>query len=74
MMKKSYIKPEMNARWFGDRIVTAGTGAGDTTASVAVGVTAAQDLTNQFHNYMIQKGTTGTISTVKLESIIGYQQ
>ncbi len=66
-MKKNYIKPEMIARRFKDRI-TADAGS---TASAA-GFTAAQDLTNQAQNIMIKSGVTGTISTVKLESIMGY--
>ncbi|MGN1116267.1 MAG: hypothetical protein ACI4TH_06855 [Candidatus Ornithomonoglobus sp.] len=65
IMRKKYETPIMDARWFRDKIVT----EGQTTGSV----TAAQDLTNQAQNYMIRKSvSTGTVSTVKLESIIGY--
>ncbi|MGM9936348.1 MAG: hypothetical protein ACI38A_03300 [Candidatus Ornithomonoglobus sp.] len=64
-MRKKYETPIMDARWFRNKIVTGGTAS----------VTAAQDLTNQAQNYMIRKGiSTGTVSTVKLENIIGYDQ
>ncbi|MGN0164091.1 MAG: hypothetical protein ACI4EA_11025 [Candidatus Ornithomonoglobus sp.] len=62
-MRKKYETPIMDVSCFRDEIVT---GAG-------ASVTAAQDLTNQAQSYMIIKSLSGgTVSTVKLETIMGY--
>ncbi|MGN0183166.1 MAG: hypothetical protein ACI4DP_12295 [Candidatus Ornithomonoglobus sp.] len=66
-MRKKYETPVIDAHWFKNKIVTEG--------QINGSVTAAQDLTNQAQNYMIRKGiSTGSVSTVKLESIMGYDQ
>lgn len=71
-MRKEYREPDIRVSRFESLIATA-EGTGTTGVTVSAGYTAAQDLTNQFQNFMINGGTSGTVSTVKLESIMSFQ-
>lgn len=67
-MKNKFTDPEINVCMFEREAVEA---AGPSDPSTQ-NHTAAQDLTNQFQQVLMGKGG-GTVTTVKLESIMGFK-